>query len=85
MDEEGYPIVDSACVRCGQCALVCPRGVRGLKLRPESERHEIPEDMADYYEKKARVRISKGYLFDVTSREENDALVAELREKGLNI
>ena len=41
--------------------------------------------MADYYEKKARVRISKGYLFDVTSREENDALVAELREKGLNI
>lgn len=83
MDDEGYPIVDSACVRCGQCATVCPQGVRGLKMKPVSEHLEIPEDLADYYEKKARVRASKGYLFDIESQEAMAARVAEGEAAGL--
>lgn len=83
MNEEGYPVVDSACVRCGQCATVCPQNVRGLKLRPESERLEVPEDLPDYYEKKARVRIGKGYLFDVASQADMNALVEEAKQNGV--
>ena len=83
MDDEGYPIVDSACVRCGQCATVCPQGVRGLKMKPVSEHLKIPEDLADYYEKKARVRASKGYLFDIESQEAMAARVAEGEAAGL--
>ncbi|MEC4272605.1 4Fe-4S binding protein [Adlercreutzia sp. R25] len=70
MDDEGYPIVDSACVRCGQCATVCPQGVRGLKLKPEEDLPYIPQTLEEDYELKARVRISKGYLYDITSQDE---------------
>lgn len=70
MDDEGYPIVDSACVRCGQCATVCPQGVRGLKLKPEEELPYIPQTLEEDYELKAHVRISKGYLYDITSQDE---------------
>lgn len=75
MDEDGYPIVDSACVRCGQCATVCPQQARGLKLKDESERLEIPKDLADLYDKKARARAKRGLLFDITSQEDMQAIV----------
>lgn len=78
MNEEGSPIVDSACVRCGQCATVCPQKARGLKLKDETEMLELPEDLADFYERKARIRASKGYLFDITSQEEMQAVANEI-------
>lgn len=78
MDADGYPIVDNACVRCGQCATVCPQGVRGLKLKPEEELPYIPQTLEEDYELKARVRIGKGYCFDITSQEDMEAIVASL-------
>lgn len=78
MDEEGYPIVDNACVRCGQCATVCPQGARGLKLKPEEELPYIPQTLEEDYEAKARVRIGKGYCFDITSQKEMEEKVAAM-------
>ena len=68
LDPDGYPIVDNACVRCGQCATVCPKGARGLLRKNETELHEIPETLVDDYVEKARVRASKGYLYDFTGQ-----------------
>lgn len=80
MDEEGYPIVDNAWVRCGQCATVCSQDVRGLKLKPEEELPYIPQTLEEDYEAKARVRIGKGYLFDITSLEDMNAIVAKMAQ-----
>lgn len=76
MDDEGYPIVDNACVRCGQCATVCPQGVRGLKLKPEDKLPYIPQTLEEDYEAKARVRIAKGYIYDITSQDDMNEIVA---------
>lgn len=82
MGDEGYPVVDGACVRCGQCATVCPQGARGLKLKDEADLPEIPETLLDDYKRKAEVRASKGYLFDITSQAEMEATVEQMFEQA---
>ena len=45
-------------------------------MKDEGDLPNIPEDLLDDYITKARVRIGKGYLFDITSQAEMADIVA---------
>ena len=64
MDEEsGLPVVNDLCFRCGQCAYVCPAGVRSLVARPAEENLEVPYTLVDDGNQKAAFRFEHGMIW----------------------
>ena len=58
------PEIGNLCVRCGQCATVCPTGSRRLFALPEKDRFPLPKDMVDDYYQKGLERAKRGYIND---------------------
>ena len=61
-EETGYPQVNEICVRCGQCAYVCPVGARKLSARPAELNAELPDDLIADHNMKAAYRFETGVL-----------------------
>ena len=63
--EDGAPrVTENMCMRCGQCAYVCPMEARKLSLRPEEELLlPLPETVADDWNAKAAFRFEQGFIF----------------------
>ena len=62
MDEEtGSPTVNGTCVRCGQCGTVCPVGARTLHLADSIL--ELPDDLLDDYNTKAKYRFANDMVY----------------------
>ena len=62
--DDGFPQMDAACARCGQCALTCPAGARVLVAKPQEEQLELPDNVFDDWYKKGLYRAMKGTLTD---------------------
>ena len=63
-EETGLPVVGNVCVRCGQCAYVCPTESRKLTALAEEARFAIPHDMIDDYYVKSLERAKRGMIVD---------------------
>ncbi len=64
--DDGYLVNGRECVRCGQCAYVCPAHARMLTPKPEEERIEPAEDWTDKEHDRARRRMRAGLIHDFT-------------------
>lgn len=62
--DDGFPTVDSACARCGACAVTCPAGARTLVAKPKEQRDDAPADMWEDWAEKPIYRAMKGQLYD---------------------
>ena len=75
--DDGYLQMSSLCVRCGQCAYVCPAHARSLSAKDDTI--PLPED--DYIAKErrqARLRMASGLIYDF----EGEKTVQEAVESG---
>lgn len=64
--DDGLCVMDASCVRCGQCALVCPVEARCLVAKPQEEWTDLPDDMMTDHLDQARRRAASGMLYDFT-------------------
>ena len=64
--DDGFCVMDKKCIRCGQCALVCPVEARHLEAKPAEEWMELPDDMMADYQDIARRRAAAGMIYDFT-------------------
>ena len=64
LNDEGKCEMNRQCVRCGQCALVCPVNARSLVPKPTEQLIELPEDMFDDYKQFSELRMAEGYIVD---------------------
>jgi len=62
MDDEGLPARLMSCVRCGQCALVCPQDARKLRLANPDRVEQLAKKMLDDYNKKAAFRFANDMI-----------------------
>ena len=62
--ESGAPeiIADYQCVRCGQCAYVCPQEARKLRALPAEDILEMPHQLEDDYNQKAAWRFENNLI-----------------------
>lgn len=56
--QDGHPVVNASCQSCGQCALVCPQGVRTLSMKDLSKFPDLSENLLDDYNVKAMFRFA---------------------------
>lgn len=64
LGDDGVCVMDQKCIRCGQCAVVCPVGARSLSAKPTEQLIELPDDMIDDYRQFAQIRMAEGYIQD---------------------
>lgn len=65
-EETGYPEVTGACVRCGQCAYICPQGARKLVAKPADEIMNMSKDLLGTCNDELAWRMEKGlYPYEV--------------------
>jgi Na+-translocating ferredoxin:NAD+ oxidoreductase subunit B len=55
-DNGGYRVKPERCIGCGVCATTCPTRSIALIRKPEFESDQTPEDLADWYSKRAASR-----------------------------
>lgn len=68
---DGKPAVTGYCLRCGQCAIVCPVEARKLKLKELDQIPELPADLLDWSNKDTMWRYEKGlWPYDMAPRTE---------------
>lgn len=53
--------MNGTCVRCGQCGTVCPVGARTLHLADSIL--ELPDDLLDDYNTKAKYRFANDMVY----------------------
>lgn len=85
-DDDGYCVMDDYCVRCGQCALVCPVKARRLRARDISQTFNLSEDLFDDSIQMSKVRIVSGRIRDFTGdptevRWEPEDLLAQIEQQ----
>lgn len=72
--DDGYCEMSKLCLRCGQCAYICP--ARARSLTPKNEVIPLPED--DYIAKErrqARLRMASGLIYDFVGEESVQAAI----------
>jgi Na+-translocating ferredoxin:NAD+ oxidoreductase subunit B len=55
-DQGGYSVKPERCIGCGVCATTCPTESISLIRKPEGQRDEPPENLSDWYSKRAASR-----------------------------
>ncbi len=55
-DNGRYRVKPERCIGCGVCTATCPTKSITLIQKPKGERHEPPEDLLDWYSKRAASR-----------------------------
>ena len=88
LGDDGVCVMDDYCVRCGQCALVCPVQARKLKARDISQTFTLPEDLFDDSLQMAKIRMAHGRIRDLDGtnaayvRWEPEDLQAQIEQQG---
>ena len=62
VDEDGYPILETPCIGCGQCVLACQEGARILVRKPDDQVTQLPETIWKAYAIMEENRRAKGAL-----------------------
>jgi H+/Na+-translocating ferredoxin:NAD+ oxidoreductase subunit B len=55
-DNGGYRVKPERCIGCGVCTATCPTDSISLIRKPEGQRDEPPENLSDWYSKRAASR-----------------------------
>ena len=69
IDESDAMVMDHHCIRCGQCAYICPVGARKLVPLPEDQIQAPDDDWLSKELRKARDRMARGFMYDFTGAE----------------
>ena len=70
--DDGYMVNDYHCVRCGQCAYICPAQARKLRVSPDhDEVWRLQDDWRAKELSKARKRMAEGFVRDFLGDEQD--------------